>query len=208
MTIGEKIAKFRIDNNLTQKQLADICGFSQSALNFWENGKRQPKIEQLEKIADALNIPSFELMGDLETKRICKKIGNKVQNLRKNQGLTTKDLAKLSGIDETIIQCCEDGTDIIELETLKQIVVTLGASLFSIVDDWSIYPNRPDDFTWYAGNYSNLITAGEREQKYEENLLLADYRKLNIKGQSEARKRVNELTEIKKYTEIEDEFYE
>lgn len=63
MTIGEKILKLRTDQNLTQKQLANICGFSQSALNFWENGKRQPKIEQLEKIANALDVSVADLMG-------------------------------------------------------------------------------------------------------------------------------------------------
>lgn len=208
VTTGEKIRHLRLERNLTQKTLANKCGMYESQIRKYETGKANPKIETLQKIADALNVPLFELMENLETKRICKKIGSKVQNLRKSQGLTTNDLAKLSGIDETIIQCCEDGTNIIELEALKQIVVTLGASLFSIVDNWSIYPNRPDDFTWYAGNYSDLIKAGEREQKHEENLLLADYKKLNIKGQIEARKRVNELTEIKKYTELEDEFYE
>lgn len=56
MTIGEKILNLRTEKKLTQKKLADMCGFSQSALNFWENGKRQPKIEQLQKIASALKV--------------------------------------------------------------------------------------------------------------------------------------------------------
>lgn len=65
MTIGNKIFKLRTERNLTQKQLADMCGFSQSALNFWENGKRQPKIGQLYKIADALEIPVEYLFGEI-----------------------------------------------------------------------------------------------------------------------------------------------
>lgn len=65
MTIGNKIFKLRTERNLTQKQLADMCGFSQSALNFWENGKRQPKIGQLYKIADALDIPVEYLFGEI-----------------------------------------------------------------------------------------------------------------------------------------------
>ena len=35
--------------------------------------------------------------------------------------------------------------------------------------------------------------------------LLHDFEKLNAEGRSEAQKRVNELTEIKKYTEPEEE---
>lgn len=57
MTIGEKIYKFRNSLNLTQKQFAEKSGFSQSSVNFWENGKRQPKIEQLQKISSAFNVP-------------------------------------------------------------------------------------------------------------------------------------------------------
>lgn len=64
MTIGKKISKLRTEKKLTQKQLADICGFSQSALNFWENGKRQPKREQIEKIAKFFNFPFYLLLDD------------------------------------------------------------------------------------------------------------------------------------------------
>lgn len=49
MTTGKKIFKLRTERNLTQKQLADLCGFSQSALNLWENEKRKPKVEHLQK---------------------------------------------------------------------------------------------------------------------------------------------------------------
>ncbi len=64
MTIGKKILDARTQKNFTQKQLADMCGFSQSALNLWENNKRKPKIESLHKIADVLNISISELVGD------------------------------------------------------------------------------------------------------------------------------------------------
>ncbi len=63
MAIGKKIFELRTQKQITQKQLADMCGFSQSALNLWENEKRQPKIEQLYKIAYALEIPVIDLVG-------------------------------------------------------------------------------------------------------------------------------------------------
>lgn len=62
MTIGEKIYQFRNSLNLTQKQFAEKAGVAQSAVNFWENGKRQPRIEQLKKIATAFNISLSELL--------------------------------------------------------------------------------------------------------------------------------------------------
>lgn len=64
MTIGKKILDLRTQKELTQKQLSDMCGFSQSALNLWENDKRKPKIESLRKIADVLNVSISDLVGD------------------------------------------------------------------------------------------------------------------------------------------------
>ena len=64
MTIGKKILDARNQKGFTQKQLADMCGFSQSALNLWENNKRKPKIESVHKIADVLNISISDLVDD------------------------------------------------------------------------------------------------------------------------------------------------
>ncbi|MBD5517199.1 MAG: helix-turn-helix transcriptional regulator [Lachnospiraceae bacterium] len=64
MTIGKKILELRVQKELTQKQLSDMCGFSQSALNLWENDKRKPKIGSLHKIADVLHVSISDLVGD------------------------------------------------------------------------------------------------------------------------------------------------
>lgn len=63
MTIAEKIYKIRTDMNLSQKEFAEKIGTSQSAINYWENGKRQLRLAQLQKIADVLEIDLVELIG-------------------------------------------------------------------------------------------------------------------------------------------------
>lgn len=63
MTIGKRILELRTQKELTQKQLANMCGFSQSALNLWENEKRKPKIEHLQKISAVLEVPIWILLG-------------------------------------------------------------------------------------------------------------------------------------------------
>ncbi len=37
MTIGEKIAKLRKENNYTQEQLADLLGVSRQSISKWES---------------------------------------------------------------------------------------------------------------------------------------------------------------------------
>lgn len=60
--IGDKIKQIRKQAGLTQKELAEQLGTTQQNLAQYENGKRRPKIETIEKIADALKIPVGHLL--------------------------------------------------------------------------------------------------------------------------------------------------
>lgn len=54
--IGAKIRSFRTMRQLTQKQLAESCGLSESAIRNYELGNRYPDEQTLLDIADALEI--------------------------------------------------------------------------------------------------------------------------------------------------------
>lgn len=51
----------RGERNLTLVQLAHLTGISKSTLNNIENGRVSPKLEQLEKIAKALDMSITDL---------------------------------------------------------------------------------------------------------------------------------------------------
>lgn len=71
MTIGDKIKNYRKLSGLTQKQLGEISGTSERTIQQYESGKRQPRIEQLSKIASALDIPVSVFLDELsESQRI------------------------------------------------------------------------------------------------------------------------------------------
>lgn len=53
----------RKDAHLTQKQLAALLGVATGTVQQWELGLRFPRPEMLAKIADALQVPVYELMG-------------------------------------------------------------------------------------------------------------------------------------------------
>ena len=57
MTIGERIKDSRTIAGLTQAQLAEKSGLAVGTIHQYENNKRQPRVEQLTKIANALNVP-------------------------------------------------------------------------------------------------------------------------------------------------------
>ncbi|EGT2192653.1 helix-turn-helix domain-containing protein [Clostridium perfringens] len=60
MNIGTKIRVIRKNNKMTQKELAAKSGVSEISIRNYENNKRNPKYETLEKIAIALETPINE----------------------------------------------------------------------------------------------------------------------------------------------------
>lgn len=57
MNIGERIKDYRKKAGLSQKELGKKLNVSQQHIAQYENGKRTPKLDTIQKIADALSIP-------------------------------------------------------------------------------------------------------------------------------------------------------
>ena len=53
--IKKQIIRYRIENDLTQKELADKIGTRQSAISRLENDDYNPSVEFLDKVAKALD---------------------------------------------------------------------------------------------------------------------------------------------------------
>ena len=60
--LSDRIRDIRRKNKLTQKELAQKTGLSIASIQGYEQGKYKPKIEQLQKIAIALNSSLYDLM--------------------------------------------------------------------------------------------------------------------------------------------------
>lgn len=63
MTIGESIKIERKKAGLTQKELGQKIGVTYQTVAQWENGYRNPKIETVEKLANALGIELAIFIG-------------------------------------------------------------------------------------------------------------------------------------------------
>lgn len=62
MSVGKVIAELRTERDLTQAQLANKVGVSQSYLARWESGKVLPRPRALKQIARALDVDAEELV--------------------------------------------------------------------------------------------------------------------------------------------------
>lgn len=62
MKLSDNIKRLRIQNNLTQQELADAVFVSRSAIANYENGKRTPDIDTLLLLAKIFNVSLKELV--------------------------------------------------------------------------------------------------------------------------------------------------
>ena len=63
--IGDKIRRLRKERGLTQSDLADRSGVSFGAIQNLEAGKRTPRADTIEMLAQALDVSPNKLLGEV-----------------------------------------------------------------------------------------------------------------------------------------------
>lgn len=82
--LSDRIKHLRIESAMTQQELADAIGVSQNAIYNWENGKREPNLKTVEKIAKAFQVsPSKLLYGELDSET-AKNLDTVIYNINNN----------------------------------------------------------------------------------------------------------------------------
>ena len=66
---GERLRALREATGLSQQQVADKLGMSQTSYAWWERNPVALRPEQLQKLAAALNVTVEELMGTAQNKK-------------------------------------------------------------------------------------------------------------------------------------------
>ncbi|MFJ7407079.1 MULTISPECIES: helix-turn-helix domain-containing protein [unclassified Lysinibacillus] len=66
--LGVRLKYLRKSDNKTQQDIADILGITRPAYTAYEQGKRNPDYEILEKIADYYNVSIDYLLGRTDNK--------------------------------------------------------------------------------------------------------------------------------------------
>lgn len=60
---SEKLKELRLENNLTQNQLAKNLGLTHTAINLWESKKRVPNFDMVIIIAQYFGVSTDYLAG-------------------------------------------------------------------------------------------------------------------------------------------------
>lgn len=70
MPFGTVLKALRTRNKMTQKELGDVLGISESTVGMYERGHREPAFETLEAIADYFNVDMDYLTGRTDVERM------------------------------------------------------------------------------------------------------------------------------------------
>lgn len=58
---ARNVRKYRLDKKLSQEKLAEICGLHRTYISAIERAERSISLDNIQKIANALNIEIFQL---------------------------------------------------------------------------------------------------------------------------------------------------
>lgn len=123
---GERVQFFREARGLSLVDLAEISEIPIESLEAIEKGMAIPDLNQLERIAKALNIT---IRYFLEPDNGITKLGTKIRAARQKQGLSVSALAERAGVSPGLISQIENNQTTPLLDTLERIAKALGTSL-------------------------------------------------------------------------------
>ena len=126
--IMKNLKSLRLKNNLTQAALAKELNVTQNAVYQWENGKREPSSEMVEKIANYFKVSPNYLMGWEQKKGIDSTIANNIVKYRKLYKISQKQLADYLGISTNVLRKNEKGeidfSQAVVLEDVARMIFT------------------------------------------------------------------------------------
>ncbi len=121
--------------------------------------------------------------------------GDRIRQLRKEKGLTQKQLGDLCGMADSAIRRYESGRQNPKIETLKKIASALEAPIELFIAGKIHLPILPD---CHKDEYKKIRSAEEKEL-YFINKMDKFYELLNDNGQDKAIEQVELLTKIPEY---------
>lgn len=187
MTIGDRIKQVRTEKGLTQKQLGELSKTSEGTVRQYEIGKRQPRIEQLKRIADALGVGvSYLLSGEATVSQT--HLANGVH--------IYKDTFPFKVIEPFLDNPLSNSCDILYQDEYLIIAVEKGST--ATQEDLEKILDAYAPFREQKSSEDAEFLASVKEGEFHTQMNTA-FQELNFSGKREAAKRVKELTEIPRY---------
>ena len=157
--LGDRIKEFRNKEGLSQEDISKKLGINRSTYSNYENNIREPKIEILNKIADALNISIYDLIRDTPESKSIKR------EINKQTSLEIMDIIK--GMHDGIVK---DTNDLLLIKPLDDRIRDMLYHTMNLLADSStraLVYNKLDhlfeNFANVLGNLDNLQVNGNND---------------------------------------------
>lgn len=167
-TTANRIKKLRKKAGLNQSQLAQQTGISEQSISKYERGKRNPKIENLEALANFFKVPVSYLRGETAV--------NRLKELRQENNLTLRQLGEKLDMKNSTLSQYETGKREPKLETWKELANYFNVSvpyLLGLEDKTeNKEKHKANIFVW---TYNDEITERHEVDDYEidDNIVIA-----------------------------------
>lgn len=117
-----RIKELRIQNNISQKDLAEIIGVAPNTLSQYETGKREPDNSTLIKLAQYFGVTVDYLLKNETPSEVPPNFPARLKYLREQKGLSYEQMADDIGYTPAEIEAWESGRKKAEFKTLTELV--------------------------------------------------------------------------------------
>lgn len=134
--LSKKIRELREKKGKTQEELSKVLNKTPSTIGMYEQGRRTPDKDTLIELAKYFNVSTDYLLGIDD---LVYGTGVHIRDERKEQSLSTKDLATQADISENMLYQYESNNRPIEFSLFGKIVDCFGMSVPAFNDKYGEY---------------------------------------------------------------------
>lgn len=134
--LGKRIKMLRKSKSMTQSQLAEALGVSQSTIGMYECNSREPDLKRIMALARLFDVPVSALIEEeyvqvpsAKAKLDAYSFGMAVYRLRKGRGLSQDQLADMLGISKQAVSNYERGIREPDFNMLEDLASTFGMTV-------------------------------------------------------------------------------
>ncbi|SJZ89144.1 Peptidase S24-like [Pilibacter termitis] len=129
--LPKMIDYYRKQNGLTMKELGKLMNKSESAISLWISGKRSPMVDDLDRLAELLNVTIEDLMFGAKKTSIISEITTTSEQLNEPRQENVLNFAKNELYEQEKLEDEEDYTLEEETHTYEAIRLAAGTGAFN-----------------------------------------------------------------------------
>ena len=104
ISLNDRLRELRKKNNLTQSNVATLLGISEAAYGYYEQGRNEPSLNNIKKLANKYNVSISYLIGESDETTINQIDNSSFFDIEKWKKLNSQDIDELKNHFEWVVQ--------------------------------------------------------------------------------------------------------